>query len=139
MRSTSAVFRLEFGLDEIPTEPGVILIRGARQYGKSTWLEGAIRDTVRRHGAGVVLEKAAWFAALLRRSLDREAERRRSLRHAPVVGDDRRERRRYQLGSREMYGERSEDIGGDQARGIEQRVVEPDQVQRSQQTPRPDP
>ncbi|MGH7820435.1 MAG: AAA family ATPase, partial [Candidatus Binatia bacterium] len=32
-----------------------ILIRGARQYGKSTWLEGAIRDTVRRHGPGSAL------------------------------------------------------------------------------------
>ena len=50
-----AVFRLEFGLDELPTEPGVILIRGARQYGKSTWLEGAMRETVRRHGPGTAL------------------------------------------------------------------------------------
>jgi len=33
----------------------VILIRGARQYGKSTWLEGALRDTVRRHGPGTAL------------------------------------------------------------------------------------
>ncbi len=50
-----AVFRIEFGLDEVPATPGVILIRGARQYGKSTWLEGALRDTVRRHGPGTAL------------------------------------------------------------------------------------
>jgi len=50
-----AVFRPEFGLDELPEEPGVILVRGARQFGKSTWLEGATRDTVRRHGPGTAL------------------------------------------------------------------------------------
>lgn len=50
-----AVFRWEFGLDELPEEPGVILIRGARQYGKSTWLESAVRETVRRHGTGTAL------------------------------------------------------------------------------------
>jgi predicted AAA+ superfamily ATPase len=50
-----AIFRFEFGLDELPSAPGVILIRGARQYGKSTWLESAIRDTVRRHGPGTAL------------------------------------------------------------------------------------
>jgi hypothetical protein len=47
-----AVFRVEMGLDGLPTEPGVLLIRGARQYGKSTWLEGAMRDTVREHRSG---------------------------------------------------------------------------------------
>ncbi|MBI2892045.1 MAG: ATP-binding protein [Deltaproteobacteria bacterium] len=50
-----AVFRWQFGLDQLPEEPGVILIRGARQYGKSTWLEGSIRETVRRHGPGTAL------------------------------------------------------------------------------------
>lgn len=55
LRDAPAVFRLEFGLEKLPTEPGVILIRGARQYGKSTWLEGAMRDTVRRHGSGTAL------------------------------------------------------------------------------------
>ncbi len=47
-----AVFRVEMGLDALPPEPGVLLIRGARQYGKSTWLEGVMRDTVREHGPG---------------------------------------------------------------------------------------
>ena len=45
-------FRFSFGLDELPEEPGVILIRGPRQYGKSTWLELALRDTVRQYGPG---------------------------------------------------------------------------------------
>ena len=44
------VFRTRFGLDELPEEPGLILIRGARQYGKSTWLEQQVRDTVTRYG-----------------------------------------------------------------------------------------
>jgi uncharacterized protein len=51
----STVFRVDFGLEELPREPGVILIRGARQYGKSTWLEGQIRDTIRRFGPGSAL------------------------------------------------------------------------------------
>jgi len=55
LEEAPAVFRFEFGLDELPTTPGVILIRGARQYGKSTWMEGAMRDTVRRYGAGTAL------------------------------------------------------------------------------------
>jgi uncharacterized protein len=52
LRDAPAVFRVELGLDALPTEPGVLLIRGARQYGKSTWLEAAMRDTVRKHGPG---------------------------------------------------------------------------------------
>lgn len=44
------VFRTSFGLDELPQEPGLILIRGARQYGKSTWLEQRVRDTASRFG-----------------------------------------------------------------------------------------
>lgn len=45
-------FTVGFGLDELPREPGLILIRGARQYGKSTWLQEQIRRTVREFGAG---------------------------------------------------------------------------------------
>jgi predicted AAA+ superfamily ATPase len=52
LRDAPAVFRVEMGLDALPMEPGVLLIRGARQYGKSTWLEAAVRDTVRQHGPG---------------------------------------------------------------------------------------
>jgi hypothetical protein len=55
LRSSPAVFRVEFGLDRLPEVPGVIAIRGARQYGKSTWLEGAMRDTIVAHGPGSAL------------------------------------------------------------------------------------
>jgi len=48
----SYVFQIDFGLHGLPEEPGVIFVRGPRQYGKSTWLEGEIRDTVTRHGSG---------------------------------------------------------------------------------------
>lgn len=46
------VFDVDFGLPELPEQPGVILIRGARQYGKSTWLEGQLRRSVEDHGPG---------------------------------------------------------------------------------------
>ncbi len=52
LQDAPARFRVELGLDPLPEEPGVILIRGARQYGKSTWMEGAIHETVREHGPG---------------------------------------------------------------------------------------
>jgi predicted AAA+ superfamily ATPase len=50
-----AVFRLDFGLNELPEEPGLILVRGARQFGKSTWMEGVMRDTAARYGPGSAL------------------------------------------------------------------------------------
>ncbi|MBI5299637.1 MAG: ATP-binding protein [Deltaproteobacteria bacterium] len=43
MESKAHQFRFEFGLDELPTEPGLIIIRGPRQYGKSTWLDTNMR------------------------------------------------------------------------------------------------
>jgi uncharacterized protein len=46
------VFAMDFGLAALPVEPGVILIRGARQYGKSTWLQTQIRATVAAYGPG---------------------------------------------------------------------------------------
>jgi len=45
-------FRPDFGLSELPDQPGVLLVRGPRQYGKSTWLEGELRATVQRAGPG---------------------------------------------------------------------------------------
>jgi predicted AAA+ superfamily ATPase len=45
-------FAFEFGLDVLPREPGVILVRGPRQYGKSTWLEQQVLATVRDFGPG---------------------------------------------------------------------------------------
>src|SRR5262249_55800417 len=55
LKDQPTIFRVDLGLAELPAEPGVILIRGARQYGKSTWLEGALRDTVKTHGPGTAL------------------------------------------------------------------------------------
>lgn len=46
------VFNTDFGLKELPEESGVIMIRGARQYGKSTWLQSQIRKTIQVFGPG---------------------------------------------------------------------------------------
>lgn len=46
------VFDIDFGLGDLPTEPGILLIRGARQYGKSTWLEQSLKQTIQTFGAG---------------------------------------------------------------------------------------
>lgn len=48
-------FRSDFGLSELPEEPGLISIRGARQYGKSTWLETEIFKTRKDFGPGSAL------------------------------------------------------------------------------------
>jgi predicted AAA+ superfamily ATPase len=45
-------FKFEFGLETLPTEPGLIIIRGARQYGKSTWLEMNLKSSVETFGKG---------------------------------------------------------------------------------------
>jgi predicted AAA+ superfamily ATPase len=45
-------FEMNFGLSSLPDEPGLILIRGARQMGKSTWMESQIRNTIIHNGAG---------------------------------------------------------------------------------------
>ena len=46
------VFEPDFGLKELPEQPGLLLIRGPRQYGKSTWLEAQIKKTVTAFGGG---------------------------------------------------------------------------------------
>ena len=51
----SGFFKWDIGLDELPREPGIIVIRGPRQYGKSTWLEYQLRETLRQFGAGTAL------------------------------------------------------------------------------------
>jgi hypothetical protein len=51
----SGFFNWDFGLPELPREPGVIIIRGPRQYGKSTWLEYQLRETLRQFGPGTAL------------------------------------------------------------------------------------
>ncbi len=49
-------FFFEFDLGQkLPVQPGLIIIRGPRQYGKSTWLELAIQDTVEHFGIGSAL------------------------------------------------------------------------------------
>src|SRR4051794_28583405 len=50
--SKAVRFEFEFGLDSLPTQPGVIIVRGPRQYGKSTWLDLCLRDTIINHGKG---------------------------------------------------------------------------------------
>lgn len=45
-------FQVDFGLDELPQEPGILMVRGARQYGKSTWLEQQIYQSICEFGAG---------------------------------------------------------------------------------------
>lgn len=46
------IFEIDFGLKELPLEPGILLIRGARQYGKSTWLEQQLKHTIQTFGPG---------------------------------------------------------------------------------------
>lgn len=45
-------FRFWFGLSELPKEPGLIFVRGPRQFGKSTWLELELLGTLEEYGAG---------------------------------------------------------------------------------------
>lgn len=52
MEAKAAQFRFDFGLKELPTEPGILIIRGPRQYGKSTWLEEELRWTIQKFGKG---------------------------------------------------------------------------------------
>jgi predicted AAA+ superfamily ATPase len=48
-------FDMRFGLESLPEEEGVLLIRGPRQYGKSTWLESQLRETIATQGSGSAL------------------------------------------------------------------------------------
>ena len=52
LERSSIRFRYDFGLDELPMDPGILVVRGARQYGKSTWLEQELWGTIRTFGAG---------------------------------------------------------------------------------------
>ncbi len=55
LQQTAYRFKLEFGLDKLPEEPGLIIVRGPRQYGKSTWLEEQIAITIKTFGPGSAL------------------------------------------------------------------------------------
>ncbi|MDQ2993482.1 MAG: AAA family ATPase [Pseudomonadota bacterium] len=46
------IFNIDFGLKDLPTEPGILTIRGARQYGKSTWLEQQLKQSIHSFGPG---------------------------------------------------------------------------------------
>lgn len=52
LKKAPYVFQMDFGLKTLPHEPGILLIRGARQYGKSTWLEQQIYQTIKQFGPG---------------------------------------------------------------------------------------
>lgn len=52
LEQSSFVFDIDFGLESLPTDPGILLIRGPRQYGKSTWLEGQVLETIKTFGPG---------------------------------------------------------------------------------------
>lgn len=45
-------FPIDFGLSQLPRAQGVLVVRGPRQYGKSTWLEGQLRATAAEAGPG---------------------------------------------------------------------------------------
>lgn len=55
LKLVNFIFKQDFGLPTLPTNPGVILIRGPRQYGKSTWLEQQIALTIKQFGKGSAL------------------------------------------------------------------------------------
>jgi predicted AAA+ superfamily ATPase len=52
MESRTLRFTFDFGLSKLPKNPGLITIRGPRQYGKSTWLEMHLRESARKFGKG---------------------------------------------------------------------------------------
>lgn len=52
LKKSKFQFQIDFGLEQLPKEGGILLIRGARQYGKSTWLEQEIHKTISHFGAG---------------------------------------------------------------------------------------
>jgi uncharacterized protein len=55
LKEAPFIFEQYFGLPELPMEPGVISIRGPRQYGKSTWLEQQIALSIKQFGTGCAL------------------------------------------------------------------------------------
>ncbi len=50
LKKQTLKFNFDFGLKELPQEPGLLLIRGARQMGKSTWLEEKLYKTLSDFG-----------------------------------------------------------------------------------------
>ena len=52
LQTKPIIFDVDFGIPEFKTETGIVMIRGARQYGKSTWLEQHLRQCITDFGAG---------------------------------------------------------------------------------------
>ena len=52
LKNQTFQFEMNFGLPVLPSEPGLIVVRGARQFGKSTWLEGQLLKAAQKNGAG---------------------------------------------------------------------------------------
>ncbi len=52
LKNATVILDADFGLTKLPREPGLILIRGSRQLGKSTWMERALFDTLKENGPG---------------------------------------------------------------------------------------
>lgn len=46
LKASAFVFDIDFGLKTLPIELGIIMVRGPRQYGKSTWLEQQLKMTI---------------------------------------------------------------------------------------------
>jgi len=63
LKSAPFRFELDFGLARLPSEEGIITIRGARQYGKSTWIEQQVLRTVAEHGPGTAFYLNGDFVA----------------------------------------------------------------------------
>lgn len=55
LRESKHQFRFDFGLESLPDQPGILLVRGPRQYGKSTWLEQQMEQSHKKFGPGSVL------------------------------------------------------------------------------------
>ncbi|MBN1962834.1 MAG: ATP-binding protein [Deltaproteobacteria bacterium] len=51
LNTAPVIFHFDFGLPELPTQSGLIQIRGPRQYGKSTWLEQQAYLSAREYGS----------------------------------------------------------------------------------------
>ena len=52
LQHATVQFLVDFGLQALPEQPGILMIRGPRQYGKSTWLEQQLYNTIKQFGPG---------------------------------------------------------------------------------------
>ena len=52
LQQLPVTFELDFGLSKLPDQPGILCVRGPRQFGKSTWLESQVYETTKSYGPG---------------------------------------------------------------------------------------